>query len=507
MRYKDIAKYTATLACFVVSLFLVVACEEEVSTLQGFQLSSDKLMFDAEGGVELLSIQSGEEWTAETNSDWCIITPANGFGSVECKIHVDTSYLFDAREAFVTFYVGSKTQQLSVSQLGFKKEIVVDEELFSIPDYQEANKAFFDVQVLSNIDFEVSIPENVDWLSVEKEKVQIGSVPRNQKLKFKYKTNTSFKNRIANITLKPLSEDDATALPEVFQIEQAAAQEIIPSRAGDSLAVLMMCRMLNTIMPDVSKPIINWDNVQLEEFPVENGLENETEYRVTGLQIAMIETNETIPYVVKYLTKIKVLSIRSNSNSYIKRIDLADDITNLTELETLDIFGYGISSLPQSLTRLKKLKNLYLDANTLNKIPVEIIKELPNLEQLSMSNNRFGSDVFELNTVEKDSYLGLRGSIPRELLMLDNLNYINLSYNYLEGSIPDVPVGSMPNLHYFSLNLNFLSGQLPQWILEHPNLGCWNPIVLLFNQTYGKNSSGFVPGFTNAPVIVPDCPL
>lgn len=49
-----------------------------------------------------------------------------------------------------------------------------------------------------------------------------------------------------------------------------------------------------------------------------------------------------------------------------------------------------------------------------------------------------------------------------------------------------------------SLNLNRFSGELPDWLLYHPNLDFWDPLVLVFNQE-GKDRQGKSAVFTNAP--------
>lgn len=505
LSYKNIK--TLAFACLGFGLSVLTACEEKQVEFTGFDISTDKFHFAAEGGSENFHISSDNEWTVESNAEWCLVTPANGIGSVDCQILVDTSYLYKEREAVLTFYSGSQYKQIPVSQFGYEKVIRTEEKSYEIPYYKELEKAFIEVSVVSNIDFDVVVPSEVKWIQVEKENIQAGSVPRPCKLKISYGINSEKGTRVADIELKPSNDKDQDVASWVMQIKQEASPEITPSRAGDSLAIVMIARMLKTHDQSLSGlPITNWDNVRTEEFPVENGKEGETEVRVTGLSMQIFDTNESIPFFIKYLTKLKSFNLLGNSNGYIKSIALTEEITTLENLEYLKLIGYGISSLPQEMKNMKSLIGLDISSNTFCEIPLDIISALPNLRYLGMSGNRKGMEVGDLSSNDRDD-IGLTGHLTADFFMaLNQLEYLSLSYNYFDGTLPELPEGSMPNLRYLALNLNYFTGEVPQWILNHPYLGCWNPHTLVFNQESGKDSSGKIPGFTNVPNRIPDCP-
>lgn len=505
LSYKSIK--TFVFACVGLCLSQLTSCEEKQEVFSDFTISTDKFHFLAEGGSEAFHISSNDEWTVESNVEWCLITPANGIGEVDCQILVDTSYLYKERDAILTFYSGSKYKQIPVSQFGYEKVIRTEEEIYEVPYYMEINKSFIEVNVVSNIDFDVVIPSEYNWIKIEKEDQPGSSVPRPRKLKVIYGINTEVGDRIANIELKPAKDNDQEVETCILKVKQESSPEITPSRAGDSLAVVMISRMMKTSDPSLSGlSISNWDNVRLEEFPVENGKEGETELRVTSLSIQIFDTNESLPFFIKYLTKLKSFNVLGNGNGYIKSIALTDEITTLKNLEYLKLIGYGISSLPQEMKNMKSLIGLDIGSNTFQEIPLDIISALPNLRYFGMSGNRKGMQVTDLSTNSRDD-IGLTGHLTAEFFQkLNHLEYLSLSYNYLDGTLPELPEGSMPNLRYLGLNLNFFTGELPQWILNHPYLGCWNPHTLVFNQESGKDSAGKVPGFTNVPNRIPDCP-
>ncbi|MGL5786217.1 MAG: BACON domain-containing protein [Bacteroidales bacterium] len=499
---KNIA-FTALLSGIILG---ATSCKEELDVKEEFSLSESDLQFNAEGGHADIKIVSSEAWTVESNVEWCLVSPGNGLGSTNVELRVDTSYLYKERDAILTFHSGSQARQISVKQFGFEKVIRVEEPEYLVPDYEQIDKAVFEATVFSNIDFNIELPAGAEWVEVTKNDAHVSSVPRPRKLKVKYGINSNFEERIAKIKLVPALDKDKEAEPAYLNIRQSAAPEIIPSRQGDSLAVVAICRMLRTQDPSLSgKTMLNWDVVKLDEFPVENGEPGQTESRVTGLRLFLVDTKESLPYQVKFLTKLEILSVRSNTDSHRKSIPMTAEICELKNLKHLDLFAYGFSSLPAEMSQMKSLESLELSSNQFRSIPMDILKNLSNLTSLSFTGNR-RYDTEDLSILD-DSDAGLGGAIPAEIFELDQLEYLNLAANFFEGSVPDMPVGSMPNLKQLSLNFNFLSGSLPEWILKHPYLGCWNPYTFIFTQDGIKDSNGNRPGFNNVPNKVPDCPL
>lgn len=92
--------------------------------------------------------------------------------------------------------------------------------------------------------------------------------------------------------------------------------------------------MLNVGVPwNTSRPITHWNNVKTRPvtYTYNDGTieEERTEERVVGFTLSMIETKESLPDQLKYLDQLETLAITSNSNSYIKEIELGDVVTTL----------------------------------------------------------------------------------------------------------------------------------------------------------------------------------
>jgi hypothetical protein len=99
-------------------------------------------------------------------------------------------------------------------------------------------------------------------------------------------------------------------------------------------------------------------------------------------------------------------------------------------------------SIPESLGKLSKLKDLILHENQLSGSIPESLGKLSNLEVLILHENQ------------------LSGSIPESLGKLSNLEGLILHENQLSGSIPE-SLGNLSNLKVLLLHNNKLCGDIP----------------------------------------------
>jgi len=116
---------------------------------------------------------------------------------------------------------------------------------------------------------------------------------------------------------------------------------------------------------------------------------------------------------------------------YLTRIDLSmnrlktipQEIKILSKLEELILSDNRISALPVELGECTKLKTLLLDKNQLKEMPLSITN-LPNLETLSLRNNKF-EDLprFSLGSMQKLSYLDVRGNPLTQMSCLGSAWY------------------------------------------------------------------------------------
>ncbi len=169
--------------------------------------------------------------------------------------------------------------------------------------------------------------------------------------------------------------------------------------------------------------------------------------------------------------------LRSGKLAGIKRLDLScgltqfpDEIYDLAEsLEILNLSGNALSSLPDDLSRLHKLRVIFCSDNRFTQVP-EVLGECRNLEMVG----------FKANQIQSLPAASLPGSLrwliltdnrlttlPEEIGLCDRLQKLMLAGNrlqHLPGKMADCG-----NLELLRLSANRFD-KLPGWLLSMPRL-------------------------------------
>ncbi len=509
--------------------FMLLACVDQNPQI-GFGTDSSEIKIGPDGGTQKIRISSDGDWIASTDNPWITISPANGRGSVECDVIIDSTLLPDARKGYVrieNLQNVEEKKEITVEQNGYPYSIILDNPEVSVKEYAGYDDRSFEVKVRTNVDFDVVIPDNAGWISHKSYDVELdrGVRPRNVTIRFDWKVNSIPAERVAEISFMPI-EDVTMAQSDVLKVTQNAAELIEPgTRRADSLAVMGISRALDMWMSwENPNPMEEWENVTLwdEKHP---GYTPDKKGRVKSAQFFMFNTKEGLPYEVQYLTAAEELYFYSNTNSFLLNLNPGEYITELTQLKRLTIGAYGLSELPQSFAKLSNLEYLNISGNNFQKIPSVITREnFPKLHYLNINANQ-RSMVYDLsNAVQGQSLGGLidEPEFPRHLLEWSSLDTLIVSVNYLQGEIPDMLdyeekwtetdinscdtlpralIGTpkvLPKMKHLAINLNRLTGTCPDWILYHPSLDWWIPYIFIFSQE-GKDAEGKAAGFDNEP--------
>ncbi len=515
------------ISLFFVAVFLL-ACAPENPVVE-FGTDSNEITIGPDGGRQKIRISAAGDWIASTDDPWITISPANGRGSVECEVIIDSTLIDSRRSGFVRIedQTDFEKHEITVTQDGYPYTIELDEPEVSVKEYAGYDERSFEVTVRANVDFEVRIPETAGWISHKSYKVELdrGVRPRNTVIRFDWKVNSVPEERIAEITFKPL-EDVVLTKNDVLKVTQNASEMIEPgSRKADSLAVMGISRALDMWLSwENPNPMDEWENVTLWDSRDE-GYTPDKEGRVKSARFFMFSTKEGLPYEVQYLTAAEELYFYSNTNAFLQNLNPGEYITELTQLKRLTIGAYGLTELPSSFTRLKNLEYLNISGNNFQSIPSVLTREnFPNLHYLNINANQ-RSMVYDLsNAVQGQALGGLidEPGFPRDLLEWSNLDTLIVSVNYLQGEIPDMLdyeekwteadimscdtlpkalIGTpkvLPKMKHLAINLNRLTGTCPDWILYHPSLDWWIPYIFIFSQE-GKDAEGVSAGFENEP--------
>lgn len=527
MKMTDMKRFTLL---FLAAIFFSVACKQE-EPVDRFGVDTDNLEIGPAGGRTSIRISSGDDWTAMVQEPWITVSPANGRGTVECEIIIDSALAVTSRTGVVRInnLATSDYKEFTITQKGFDYSISVDEPKVKIAEYAEYDDRSFDVVVNANVDFNVVIPDQAqNWLSYKKAPLSLdrGARPRNTNVHFEWKVNTRDIERSATISFEPV-EDVQLGRNDVLEVSQSASVTIPENTVqGDSLALLAIRRTLNCWDEyDTAERMEHWEGVSVWKSGPDKG-------RVRSAEFFLFNTKEGLPFEVQYLTAAEELRFYSNSNAFLKNLDTGEYITVLTNLKRLTIGAYGLVSLPESFKNLVNLEHLDLSSNNFQEIPDILTPEnFPNLHSLHLNTNTRRT-IYDLKNTIYEDYGGLvdetpadasgKREFPRRILEWKNLDTIRLSVNYLHGEIPDMSdypekwtaeevhacdtlpeilIGMpkvLPNTNFFAINLNRLTGKIPDWMLYHPKLDLWFPFSLVFLQE-GKTIDGLSAGFTNEP--------
>ena len=525
-----------SLLAFAISSVSCLQPESElvfgVKDVDGVSLENGTLTVGPEGGRRVITITSSEKWVAETQFPWITVSPANGVGSTDCEIIVDSALVaLESRQGTVRFKTmeSDKSQKFTVNQSGFDLILNPAKTSIELESYAELEDRKFTIVVNTNVPFTVEAPkfEDKPWIEYKVSEFVLDRKdrPRNARVNFTWELNPTQSARQAEFKLIP---SDPSMEARVIAISQKPADEIEIGVRGDSLALLAISRVLGCWREfDTAEKMENWDGVTVHKSGPNKG-------RVRSAQFYLFGTKEPLPFQVKYLTAAEELYFYSNENSFRYSLSTGKHICELTQLRKLTIGAYGLTELPDEFANLKNLEYLDISGNNFEEIPAVLSPEnLPNLtaliinaNQRNVTNDLFNNYKENSGGLIKECPLREDGTreFPRRLLKWNNLDTLRLSVNYLQGTIPDLMddpdfpkwtaeevnacdtlpaklIGLpkvLPDTDFLAINLNRLHGELPDWLLYHPKLDLWYPFQLIFLQE-GKDREGNVAGFSNEP--------
>ncbi|MBO7283335.1 MAG: hypothetical protein J6U73_08075 [Alistipes sp.] len=514
---------------------LLYACKNDVPTIEGFESDVSSIEAEAVGGEYFVTVRSAEEWFAIVDEPWVIVSPANGRGETRCSIKIDSALMDNERSTTINIRSAFDDQpkSIAITQKGFEKAITPEKSSIDIAASAIRADRWVEFDVTTNVKFKIK--SGVNWIEVDTAyrknlNLNRGMRPRTTRVRLDWKMNSDPKERIDTLCF---ISDDADTLA-TLNIRQAAGPNIKDNRAGDSLAVITIFEKLECLSDNgisSTESMNRWDCVRLWKSTDKTLPAPEAVGRVRDLDLSYFNTEDGVPVEIKYLKYLETLSLFGNVNTMLKSIKLCEEVATLEYLKDLRSAAFGLVSLPDNFTNLKNLESLDLNSNNFNEIPEVITREnFPKLKKLDIASNRRASitDLRKRETANEKGigiYANMNSSdVVRNLFLWEELEELALSYNYIEGKLPDFndmpkytaedvkiyddtvdwAVGRvpriLPNMRSLKINLNFMSGDAPDWLLYHPRLLEWGPEVLIFpQQEKAVNSEGESVGFDNAP--------
>ena len=482
-------------------LFTACSDKDDVDIPGGLALDKEEIAIGPQGGTEQIAIAASQDWVANTSEPWLMLSPANGVGSVEGTIKVDSTLSNTLRSTELSFQgANGQSRKLTITQFGYGKQIFLKDPVVEIENSDSYDKRAFESLISANVECKIgkieysfegdltdaekaeNESEREGWLlnSKDEDKLKgtnLGIVldrkyrPRSVKFKFRWAMNVVPAVRVAKVHLVPVKAEDqlvdAAGKPiddVILTVRQKAAPKIEDNRAGDSLSVIMINQKLGSIATfDSSDNMRNWSGVTLWEATdafVKDHPEALGRVRSVKFSMFNLKSGETLPKEVGNLKFLESFSVAANENNQIREVKLGEEICSLKYLKNLTVQAYGLTQLPTGFAKLgSSLETLNLVSNNFNKLSdiTNIVNEknFPKLRNLILYAQR------RTDVVTNIASLGEK-----------NASGVYVYNNYPIGLYGKVNAGSADRqallklltwdkLNILELSYSFLEGELP----------------------------------------------
>ena len=415
-------------------LFTACSDKDDVDIPGGLALDKEEIAIGPQGGTEQIAIAASQDWVANTSEPWLMLSPANGVGSVEGTIKVDSTLSNTLRSTELSFQgANGQSRKLTITQFGYGKQIFLKDPVVEIENSDSYDKRAFESLISANVECKIgkieysfegdltdaekaeNESEREGWLLNSKDEDKLIGTnlgikldrkyrPRTVKFKFRWAMNVVPAVRVAKVHLVPVKAEDqlvdAAGKPiddVILTVRQKAAPKIEDNRAGDSLSVIMINQKLGSIATfDSSDNMRNWSGVTLWEATDKFVKDHpEAVGRVRSVKFSMfnLKSGETLPKEVGNLKFLESFSVAANENNQIREVKLGDEICSLKYLKNLTVQAYGLTQLPTDFAKLgSSLETLNLVSNNFNKLSdiTDIVNEknFPKLRNLILYAQR-----------------------------------------------------------------------------------------------------------------------
>ena len=415
-------------------LFTACSDKDDVDIPGGLALDKEEIAIGPQGGTEQIAIAASQDWVANTSEPWLMLSPANGVGSVEGTIKVDSTLSNTLRSTELSFQgANGQSRKLTITQFGYGKQIFLKDSVVEIENSDSYDNRAFESLISANVECKIgkieysfegdltdaekaeNESEREGWLLNSKDEdkltgTNLGIVldrkyrPRTVNFKFRWAMNVVPAVRVAKVHLVPVKAEDQLVDADgkpiddvILTVRQKAAPKIEDNRAGDSLSVIMINQKLGSIATfDSSDNMRNWSGVTLWEATDDFVKDHpEAVGRVRSVKFSMfnLKSGETLPKEVGNLKFLESFSVAANENNQIREVKLGDEICSLKYLKNLTVQAYGLTQLPSNFAKLgSSLETLNLVSNNFNKLSdiTNIVNEknFPKLRNLILYAQR-----------------------------------------------------------------------------------------------------------------------
>ena len=475
-------------------------------------VTASKFEVGNNGGEVAIEVNANIEFSyaiEDASKEWITYNSTRAMQSSTLVFDVAKNEKVKKREGKVVISSGAFQETITIYQDGETPSIVLSQNTFSV----SAEESTIAVEVKSNVDVEVELPKDADWImenttramSTNTYRFDImrndGYDSREAKIKFTNKEN----NISEEVTVNQMQCDAIVVADSEYQFGYEGGEldfDILTN--VDDISVAISDNAQEWIK-QVATRAMETKSLHFDIAACES-----EEYREGTITISGGNATQTI--VVKQCLLDDILKkerealiafykatdgdnwsfnnknwcsdkpvsewygVTTNSSGLVNGLlfkcnnlngEIPKEIADLSHLEKLYLYGpNSLGSIPKELGELTHLKSLTIcNSNLTGSIPAEL-GQLSNLEYIDLtSNNLSGSIPAELGQLSNLKVMWLHsndltGSIPAEFGQLASLEEMWLGWNELSGAIPS-ELAQLKNLTELQLSGNKLSGQIP----------------------------------------------
>ena len=475
-------------------------------------VTSSKFEVDAEGGEVVVEVKANIDFEyaiEESAKDWISYEGTRAIQTSTLVFKVTANDDTEKREGKITIKSGQFNEVVTIYQAGEKPTIVISKNEYIVPSAGET----IAVEVKSNVDVEMEIPSDVDWIAENTTRATSTNT-----YYFDIQPNEDYDQRSAEIKVT----NKANNLSEVVTIVQSQKDAIVLAKSEYEFGI-DGGNLDFEIQTNVDIAVTISDNAQYWIKQVETrALETKTLYfnistcstkedREGTITISGGNATQTITVkqsgVQEILDKEREVLIAfyeatggdnwTRNDNWCSEKPISEWYgVSVNEKGTVDRIRLGNNNLTGTLldvdfSKLADLVVLFLNGNEISGTIPTVLGELSRIIQLDLGWNQLTgtipAELGQLSTLQTLTLAGneLSGSIPAELGQLSNLTDLYLQFNessHLSGTIP-AELGQLTKLENLILSGNEFTGSIPA---ELGNLMSLRNLHLQYNQLSGS---------------------
>lgn len=355
---------TFTFTCGSVSTKLVVTQKQK----DALTVTSSKIEMDSNGGIAIVEVKANIDYEYEIGKDckdWVTLKETRALQTTMLSFDVAQNTDFEKREGTITVFSDGLSETITIYQAGEEPTIVLTQNKYDVSGDGETIK----VEINSNVDFQVTIPSDVDWIK----ETWTRAISTHTKY-FKIATNSPNQSRSAEIlftnTEYSLSEkiiinQKAASYVTVHVVQKGGLSDVLVDKELNPESIISMkiigeldAEDFLTIQNMINLKNLDLEEVNLTELPtkafykmktIENlilphtlTIINDSEFYQNSLKSIIISSNvETIGEYAFYECPLKSINIPASVKainkaafmncSALKSIVIPDKVTYIGE--------------------------------------------------------------------------------------------------------------------------------------------------------------------------------